>query len=400
MTIFTQILQYNEVNFSVSSKETVRMAEKTRHGYLVIADITGFTSYLAKVELEHANEILTDLLETIVKELKVLMTISKLEGDAVFAYVSQAETPGGERLLELIENTYIAFRRQREISRNNTTCTCNACKAIPTLDLKFFVHHGDYIVQEVSGIRELVGSDVNMIHRLVKNHVTEETGWNAYILFTQRAFVTMGVQIEDVYKQTESYDHLGEIQIICLDMHVRYQTILEARRVIISPDEADFIIPYDFKAPQSVVWNWITDPEKKSLSAVEHVIFSAKQRPGGRSGPGATNHCAHGKNLKGLMIETILDWRPFDYLTQETVDGKMVKQETWKLEPIPENRGTRLYLIIKMISMPLPLWIMRPIMKSMMSKVMQAYFQNAARQIEEEMSKRTESITVLPVARV
>ena len=56
------------------------MGEKTQMGYLVIADISGFTSYLAKMELEHAHEILTDLLETIVKEFKTLLTISKLEG--------------------------------------------------------------------------------------------------------------------------------------------------------------------------------------------------------------------------------------------------------------------------------------------------------------------------------
>ena len=34
------------------------MDAKTQHGYLVLADISGFTSYLAKVELEHANKFL------------------------------------------------------------------------------------------------------------------------------------------------------------------------------------------------------------------------------------------------------------------------------------------------------------------------------------------------------
>lgn len=57
------------------------MDAKTQYGYLVIADISGFTSYLAKVELEHAHEILTDLLEKIVKEFKTLLMISKLEDE-------------------------------------------------------------------------------------------------------------------------------------------------------------------------------------------------------------------------------------------------------------------------------------------------------------------------------
>ena len=60
------------------------MAE-TIHGYLVLADIGGYSGYLALVELEHAHEILTDLLEVIVEKFKTILTISKLEGDAVFA---------------------------------------------------------------------------------------------------------------------------------------------------------------------------------------------------------------------------------------------------------------------------------------------------------------------------
>jgi hypothetical protein len=56
------------------------METKTQHGYLILADLSGFTSYLAGVELEHAHEILTELLELIVERLKSALTISKLEG--------------------------------------------------------------------------------------------------------------------------------------------------------------------------------------------------------------------------------------------------------------------------------------------------------------------------------
>ncbi len=54
-----------------------------------------------------------------------------------------------------------------------STCPCKACQAIPTLDLKFMVHHGDFIIQQVAGIKDLLGTDVNLIHRLAKNHVSE-----------------------------------------------------------------------------------------------------------------------------------------------------------------------------------------------------------------------------------
>ena len=361
------------------------MDEKTQHGYLVIADISGFTSYLAKVELEHAHEILTDLLESIVREFKSLLTISKLEGDAVFAYVPEAKIPDGERILEIIENTYISFRRQRETSRRNTTCTCNACKSIPTLDLKFFVHHGDFIVQEVSGIHELVGSDVNMIHRLMKNHVTANTGWNAYVLFTQRAFQNLGVQPEDIHEQIESYEHLGDIQTLSLNLHERYKTIIEARRVAVTPDEADHVFVFDFRAPPPLIWHWMTDTEKKNLLAEGEAIFTPTARPGGRNGTGASNHCAHGKNLKGSLVETVLDWRPFDYYTSESAEGKRIMRQTYKFEPISDGAQTRLHILTMMVSPSLPGFVRRTMLNMMMTKMLLSTSQSIAKYIAGEI---------------
>lgn len=365
------------------------MDAKTQHGYLVIADISGFTSYLARVELEHAHEILTDLLETIVKEFKTLLTISKLEGDAVFAYVSEANTPGGERILELIENTYVAFRRQRETSERNTTCTCKACQSIPTLDLKFFVHHGDFIVQEVSGIRELVGSDVNLIHRLVKNHITDNTGWKAYLLFTSQALQHMDVQPEGLHGQIESYEHLGDIQVLCIDLHERYKAIMTAKRVVVTPEEADFIFSIELPAPPPTAWHYLTDPEKKSKAFGGYAVFTAKARPGGRNGPGASNHCAHGKDFKGSLVEIVLDWRPFDYLTVESIEGKTVIRETYKFEPILDGRGTRLHIFTQVVSMQLPRWVKRPLLKIFMSRKMTTPYYVAAQFIAKERASQT-----------
>jgi hypothetical protein len=374
------------------------MDAKTQHGYLVIADISGFTSYLARVELEHAHEILTDLLETIVKEFKTLLTISKLEGDAVFAYVSEANTPGGERILELIESTYVAFRRQRETSQRNTTCTCKACQSIPSLDLKFFVHHGDYIVQEVSGIRELVGSDVNMIHRLVKNHIIENTGWQAYLLFTSQALQHMDVRPEGLHQQIESYEHLGDIQVLCLDLHARYRAIMTARRVIVSSQEADFSFSIKIPAPVPAVWHYMTDPDKKSQVFKGLAIFTAKSRPGGRSGPGASNHCAHGKDFKLSLVETVLDWRPFDYFTVESIEEKMVIRETYKFEPVFEKRETQLQIFTQVVSMPLPRWAKRIFLKVFMSRKLTTPYYAAAQFIAKERGSETIDPSIPAVA--
>src|SRR6187402_553403 len=103
------------------------MSTVTQHGYFVIADISGYTSFVANTELEHSHEILTELLELLVGKFETLMTISKLEGDAIFAYVDEGKVMRGDTLIEFIESAYLAFRDRQISMRRKTTCTCMAC---------------------------------------------------------------------------------------------------------------------------------------------------------------------------------------------------------------------------------------------------------------------------------
>ena len=201
------------------------MERRIQTGYLVLADISGYTSFVATTEIEHADLALSILLEAIVEKLSSLLTISKLEGDAVFAYVEQGKLLEGKSLLELIDHTYLAFRDKADVLFRGATCACKACLAIPTLDLKFMLHHGDFIIQQVAGIRDLMGTDVNLIHRLAKNHVSESTGWKGYALFTDQVLDRMQFSRNDLFKRCETYEHLGDVDIYCMNMHVRYENM-------------------------------------------------------------------------------------------------------------------------------------------------------------------------------
>jgi len=321
------------------------MNNESKHGFLVLADISGYTSYLAGTELDHARDVLTELLELIVQQFKPFLNIAKLEGDAVFAYVPKAKIVRDETLLEMMESTYLAFRDRVEGIRRRTTCQCNACQAIPTLDLKFVTHFGEYILQNVSGITELVGSDVNLVHRLLKNHVSERTGWNAYVLFTEAGLAEMKVKLENLHESIENFEHFGNVITYSLDLHARYKELVDERRVFISPEEADTITTRTIAAPPVVVWEWMNDPQKRKLWEVYDDIRPVF--PGLRTGTGTRNHCAHGKNI---VVETIVDWRPFEYYTLDYPIGTRSQH----LEPVPE--GTRLNVYFK-LKMPLPGWL-------------------------------------------
>lgn len=55
------------------------MNKETQYGYLVLANISGYTPFLPVIELAHAHEILSELLELIVECFKPLFTVVKLE---------------------------------------------------------------------------------------------------------------------------------------------------------------------------------------------------------------------------------------------------------------------------------------------------------------------------------
>src|SRR5476651_623586 len=151
---------------------------------LLIADISGYTSYLAGVELDHAQDILADLIGTVVTALRPNFRLAKLEGDAAFTF-APADTVDGTLLLDTIERCYFGFRRRRRDVRQATACECNACVRIPDLNLKFVVHNGLSVHHKMAGRDELMGSDVIVVHRLLKNHVVEQLDLTAYALISQ-----------------------------------------------------------------------------------------------------------------------------------------------------------------------------------------------------------------------
>ena len=329
---------------------------RPERGYLVLADISGFTAYLAGTELEHAHEIIRELLEFIVTRLQPLLTLAQIEGDAVLAYAPEARVPRGETLLELLEATYAAFKdRLTSISRR-VTCTCTACRNVTTLDLKFLVHHGEYLTHHIHDYPELLGlAPLFVREREWKEPVAQAVGWRSYALFTTDSLAHLGLPPEGLPVLEFSN---GQVKTYGLNLGAWYQAMLEARRVMISPDEADAIFTHDLAAPPPVAWEWLNDPQKRNRWYLSLLHWTARARPGGRTGPGAINHCDHGA---GAALETVLDWRPFDYFTVEMriTPGGLILLVTTQLEPLPADR-TRLRFCLRLQN-PSARWLARPL---------------------------------------
>ena len=191
------------------------MLNQSEPACLVIADITGYTSYLAGVELDHAQDILADLIDTVVGALRPTFRLAKLEGDAAFTYVDHRDR---RRLGADGHHRADAISRSAggcATSARRRSATATPASGCPSLDLKLLAHHGTILRQRMAGREELVGSPVIVAHRLLKNAVTETTGLPR--LRPLHGGLPRGrPAIDDpaalgLVEHREEYDHLGEV---------------------------------------------------------------------------------------------------------------------------------------------------------------------------------------------
>ena len=317
------------------------MAEKPTRGYPLLADISGFVQFVNESEIEHANEIIRELLGFIIVKINSLFTVAQIDGDAIFAYAPQERIFRGEAVFELIESTYTAYKDQLlQVSRVRT-CSCNACRNTSKLDLKFAVHYGEYIPSEFQKQFDLIGLAPYFIRkREWKEPVKEATQWQGYALFTEESLKQLNLQPDDLQlKEIPG----GSVRTFGLDLEARYKSMLEQRHVKVSPEEAHYSFSFDFPISRDTLWDWVNDPDKRTQWYI--LKWSAQTRPGGRTGSGAVNHCYHGI---GDTLETILDWRPFEYFTSEfrVRPSNTRLQETFLFERVGD-KTSRLHVYIK-----------------------------------------------------
>jgi uncharacterized protein YndB with AHSA1/START domain len=315
------------------------MAATPESGFLVIADLTGYTAYLSGSELEHAPVIAGDLLETIVGRLEPPFRLAKFEGDAAFLFVEDGRADGS-LLIDAIEAAYLAFRRRLRSIDQATACDCNSCRLAPKLDLKVFVHHGAFVLSRIAGRDELAGSDVIVVHRLLKGAGATEARANGFALFTAAAVDALGLDPDALSLRGggESIEHLGHVDTFTLDLEARWQAESGERRLDIVDADVAFGVETTLAADSSVVWAHLTSPALRTRW--EGPIRIEETSVGGRRGVGTTAQCVTGRLA---TLEEIVDWQPYERVAWRlAVPGVGPVAQTADLDPT--ESGTRLRL--------------------------------------------------------
>jgi len=311
-------------------------------GFIVMADITGYTMYLNESELDHAQESVVAILDVIVGSTNAPLTLSRVVGDAVVSYAFDGKILNAQTLIEELEGIYVVFRRALEQMVLNTSCTCNACANLSALDLKFVVHHGDFAISEMAGNDELIGPSVNLVFRLAKNRISEVLGYSAYIAYTSHAVEALELPefVATLAPLVAETDEFGSVELHVADMH----PVWERRRYesIVTLPDSDVMLSFvrDIHAPVGIVWDHLTDPAKRSrLFASDPAGTSTAD--GGKMGADGTYVCAHGKMR---IPHRIVDWIP---LTQYTFQSEgPFFQNLWQFRLTDLGDSTQLHITV------------------------------------------------------
>jgi hypothetical protein len=314
-----------------------------KEGFMLISDITGYTAFLHESELEHAQDSLRHLINLLIEQTIMPLKISRLEGDAVISYALQGSFLQGQTFVEIIETIYVKFRQTLDLMILNTNCTCKACRNLPNLDLKFFVHYGTFMLEPLANYTELVGNDVNVIHRLTKNSVTETMDIKAYVLYSQAAVKALDIEelTALMTPHTENYEHIGDIEMFVQDMHPIWEQKRSEFRTVVKPEEAMVSGKITSPVPPGTMWDYVTKPEYKAVlsNSDSATIENLKN---GRIGVGSSYQCAHGDTISP---HTIVDWQPFEQYTYKAVGpGPLETLTTISITPHKDGSEMAMYV--------------------------------------------------------
>jgi uncharacterized protein YndB with AHSA1/START domain len=192
----------------------------------------------------------------------------------------------------------------------------------------------------------------------------------------------MDVGAVGMREHRETYEHIGEVVTYVHDLEARWKHEREHRRVVVTPDDVEVEMTVALPAPPPVAWEYLTDPQKRMQWQVGTERLDQFNITG-RRGVGTTNHCVHGH---GVLVEEILDWRPFDYFTiQATVPGLGPMRYTFELTPT--DLGTTLQMRVGKFRnrKQQEIW---PAMRDQFAAQMSPWFARLAELLGEEMGSR------------
>src|SRR5687768_3170972 len=196
---------------------------------IFIPDISGYTEFVSKTEIEHSAQILKHLLETIVEKAGDDFIVSEIEGDAVLLY-RKGTPPSKQEITEICIRIFRAFHEMSTTMDGMRVCQCIACKGVVRLSLKFIVHYGTISENKVANFIKASGIDMVIAHRLLKNKIEKDE----YVLITRNFLneindADASLELEWVPLK-ENYASIGDVEFDFATLDRYREEVMSARK--------------------------------------------------------------------------------------------------------------------------------------------------------------------------
>ena len=267
-----------------------------QEGALVLADISGYSKFIAQTEVDHSWSILHELLDTMVRALEGRMDVSQVEGDAIL-FISGLTTA---EVVASAEQTFIAFHRRLRDMRAVTTCPCGACANIGILKLKFVVHHGRFSRQRLGSVEQLHGTDVIVAHRLLKNRVPSKE----YLLVTDAVLSRLPEEGRAQFIPHVEESDVGAISGGYREIAYLWEEAEAKERKRVEPDEAMVTSDIVLDAPLRLAYAEMLKPD-----VMQRYLFAddVETIPGARGETLASEfHCHHGGEMVTMRVVSLV----------------------------------------------------------------------------------------------
>ncbi|MDX1702452.1 MAG: DUF2652 domain-containing protein, partial [Melioribacteraceae bacterium] len=253
------------IGFCIIFPSTNRYEYMNDLALIFIPDISGYTEFITQTEIRHSKHIISELLEIIIDDNLLSMKVSEIEGDAVLFY-RMGDAPSLKEIVEQTKKMFIDFHAHLKIIQRDNVCQCGACRSAINLTLKFIVHYGALNETMIGDFAKIIGSDVILAHRLLKNKLDERE----YLLLTENYWKRTDPKENDHFELEPFKDHT-EVVDNFNDVNLKYTSLSTIRDMIPEPilpekrkyykEKADTQV--EIKAPLMLVHELLTDIDAK-----------------------------------------------------------------------------------------------------------------------------------------
>jgi hypothetical protein len=302
-------------------------------GTFVLADIGGYTTFLTGVGIEHAKEITSHLFNGMLKVNKDRWKVGNVVGDCLFFYTEGREDP--DRLFGHLRELYGKFRGSVTDIAARSTCHCGACTRTSELRLKFVVHAGQYDTQRIGGRTELIGPDIVVAHRLLKNSVPVPE----YALLTEGVAEAADASDARPMGGQDSYDDIGAVEYVYVDLVGMREEYERASQFFIDERDARVVVKGEIAAPVEIVWQALTDTEKRR----EWQLLKEFDRIQGESQKlGEVHRCVHDDGTEMVHVTVGVDEAGRRHTEKIWIQGwmsRLIKEMYSTMEAHPAGDG-------------------------------------------------------------